>query len=70
MIANLLGESLLWDAWVPVDNERTWVYGITYNPWRPITEQEKYEFDKAGQSRSAYRTSRVPTCRSAKKRND
>ena len=48
MIANPPGETLLWDAWVPVDDEHTWVYRITYNPWRPITEKEKYEFDNAG----------------------
>jgi phthalate 4,5-dioxygenase oxygenase subunit len=48
MIAALPGETLLWDAWVPADDEHTWVYRIEYNPWRPITQAEKYEYDNAG----------------------
>lgn len=48
MIASLPGETLLWDAWVPADDERTWVYRIEYNPWRPITADEKFEYDNAG----------------------
>jgi phenylpropionate dioxygenase-like ring-hydroxylating dioxygenase large terminal subunit len=47
-IANPPGETLLWDAWVPVDDHNTWVYRISYNPWRPITDKEIYEFDNAG----------------------
>lgn len=30
------GETLLWDAWVPLDDEHTWVYRVEYNPWRPM----------------------------------
>jgi phenylpropionate dioxygenase-like ring-hydroxylating dioxygenase large terminal subunit len=47
-IANPPGETLLWDTWVPVDDHNTWVYRISYNPWRPITDKEKFEFDNAG----------------------
>jgi len=42
------GETLLWDAWVPMDDEHTWVYRVEYNPWRPITPEETYEFDHVG----------------------
>ncbi|HKT18398.1 MAG TPA: Rieske 2Fe-2S domain-containing protein [Stellaceae bacterium] len=42
------GQTLLWDAWVPMDDEHTWVYRVEYNPWRPISDNEKYEFDNVG----------------------
>ncbi|MGH7035721.1 MAG: Rieske 2Fe-2S domain-containing protein [Stellaceae bacterium] len=42
------GETLLCDAWVPLDDEHTWVYRVEYNPWRPISDHEKYEFDNVG----------------------
>lgn len=48
MVANPPGETLLWDAWVPMDDEHTWVYRVEYNPWRPITQEEIHEFDNAG----------------------
>jgi phenylpropionate dioxygenase-like ring-hydroxylating dioxygenase large terminal subunit len=48
MIANPPGETLLWDAWVPMDDEHTWVYRISYNPWRSINEKEIFEFNNAG----------------------
>jgi phenylpropionate dioxygenase-like ring-hydroxylating dioxygenase large terminal subunit len=47
-IANPPGETLLWDTWVPMDDHHTWVYRISYNPWRAITDKEKYEFNTAG----------------------
>jgi phthalate 4,5-dioxygenase oxygenase subunit len=47
-ICNTVGDTLLWDAWVPVDDHNTWVYRISYNPWRPLTAGEKHEFDTAG----------------------
>ena len=48
MIPSEPGETLLWDAWVPVDDERTWVYRVQYNPWRPISEKEIFEFNNVG----------------------
>ena len=42
------GETMLWDAWVPMDDEHTWVYRVMYNPWRPITEHEIYEYNHVG----------------------
>src|SRR5579885_121407 len=42
------GETMLWDAWVPMDDEHTWVYRVMYNPWRPISEREIYEYDHVG----------------------
>jgi phenylpropionate dioxygenase-like ring-hydroxylating dioxygenase large terminal subunit len=51
LIAANVGETLLWDAWVPMDDEHTWVYRIEYNPWRPITEQEIFEYNHAGFAR-------------------
>ena len=48
MVSNAPGQTLLWDAWVPMDDERTWVYRVEYNPWRPISETEKFEFENAG----------------------
>ncbi|MFM9966830.1 MAG: Rieske 2Fe-2S domain-containing protein [Burkholderiales bacterium] len=47
-IANPPGETLLWDAWVPIDDHHTWVYRVSYNPWRPISDKEIYEFNNAG----------------------
>ncbi|MFM9967235.1 MAG: hypothetical protein ACKVQK_02350, partial [Burkholderiales bacterium] len=47
-ICNPPGETLLWDAWVPIDDYNTWVYRISYNPWRPINEKEIFEFKNAG----------------------
>jgi phthalate 4,5-dioxygenase len=47
-ICNPPGETLLWDTWVPIDDHNTWVYRISYNPWRPITAGEIYEFENAG----------------------
>ncbi len=51
LIAANVGETLLWDAWIPMDDEHTWVYRVEYNPWRPITDQEKYEYNTAGFAR-------------------
>ncbi|MGH7089258.1 MAG: hypothetical protein ACREFQ_10180, partial [Stellaceae bacterium] len=51
MIAANLGETLLWDAWVPMDDEHTWVYRIEYNPWRPISDEEIYQYTNAGFAR-------------------
>ncbi len=51
MIGANVGETLLWDAWVPMDDEHTWVYRIEYNPWRPLTVEEIYEYDTAGFAR-------------------
>ena len=51
MIAANPGETLLWDAWVPADDEHTWAYRIEYNPWRPISEQEIFEYNNAGFAR-------------------
>ena len=48
MIANDVGETLLWDAWVPIDDENTWVYRVQYNPWRAMRPEEVYEFDTVG----------------------
>ena len=48
MIAANEGETLLWDAWVPMDDEHTWVYRVEYNPWRPISENEIFEYNNAG----------------------
>jgi phenylpropionate dioxygenase-like ring-hydroxylating dioxygenase large terminal subunit len=48
MVSNAPGQTLLWDAWVPMDDEHTWVYRVEYNPWRPISEVEKFEFENAG----------------------
>jgi phenylpropionate dioxygenase-like ring-hydroxylating dioxygenase large terminal subunit len=48
MIPSEPGETLLWDAWVPVDDEHTWVYRVQYNPWRAITEKEIFEFNNVG----------------------
>jgi hypothetical protein len=48
MVSNAPGETLLWDAWVPMDDEHTWVYRVEYNPWRPISDAEKFEFENAG----------------------
>jgi phthalate 4,5-dioxygenase oxygenase subunit len=51
IIASPPGETILWDAWVPMDDEHTWVYRIEYNPWRPLTEQELYSYDHVGFTR-------------------
>jgi phenylpropionate dioxygenase-like ring-hydroxylating dioxygenase large terminal subunit len=51
MIGANVGETLLWDAWVPMDDEHTWVYRIEYNPWRPLTVEELYEYNTAGFAR-------------------
>ena len=51
MIAANPGETLLWDAWVPMDDEHTWVYRIEYNPWRPLTVEEIHEYNTAGFAR-------------------
>jgi phthalate 4,5-dioxygenase len=51
IIASAPGETLLWDAWVPKDDEHTWVYRIEYNPWRPLTSQERYSYDHVGFTR-------------------
>jgi len=48
MVSNAPGQTLLWDAWVPMDDEHTWVYRVEYNPWRPISQEEKFEFENAG----------------------
>jgi phenylpropionate dioxygenase-like ring-hydroxylating dioxygenase large terminal subunit len=48
MIGSNEGETLLWDAWVPLDDENTWVYRIMYNPWRPISDQEKWQYNNVG----------------------
>lgn len=47
-ICNTPGDTLLWDTWVPIDDHNTWVYRISYNPWRPLTAGERYEFENAG----------------------
>jgi phthalate 4,5-dioxygenase len=51
MIAANPGETLLWDAWVPMDDGHTWVYRIEYNPWRPLTVEEIHEYNTAGFAR-------------------
>lgn len=51
MIAANPGETLLWDAWVPMDDEHTWVYRIEFNPWRPISKGEIFEYNTAGFAR-------------------
>lgn len=48
MVGSNEGETLLWDAWVPVDDENTWVYRIMYNPWRPISDHEKWQYGNTG----------------------
>jgi phenylpropionate dioxygenase-like ring-hydroxylating dioxygenase large terminal subunit len=48
MVGSNEGETLLWDAWVPLDDENTWVYRIMYNPWRPISEHEKWQYNNVG----------------------
>src|SRR5262249_36576278 len=42
------GEYVFWVQWAHADDERPWIYRIEYNPWRPITDAEKYEYDNAG----------------------
>ncbi len=51
LIAANVGETLLWDAWVPMDDEHTWVYRIEYNPWRALTKQELFEYNNVGFAR-------------------
>jgi len=48
MVGSNVGETLLWDAWVPLDDQHTWVYRIMYNPWRPISDEEKWQYNNAG----------------------
>jgi phenylpropionate dioxygenase-like ring-hydroxylating dioxygenase large terminal subunit len=48
MVGSNEGETLLWDAWVPLDDEHTWVYRIMYNPWRPISDHEKWQYNNTG----------------------
>ena len=48
MVGSNEGETLLWDAWVPLDDEHTWVYRIMYNPWRPISDHEKWQYNNVG----------------------
>ena len=51
LIASAPGETLLWDAWVPVDDHHTWVYRIEYNPWRPLSAKEMYDYNNVGFTR-------------------
>jgi phenylpropionate dioxygenase-like ring-hydroxylating dioxygenase large terminal subunit len=48
MVGSNVGETLLWDAWVPKNDENTWVYRIMYNPWRAISDQEKWQYNNVG----------------------
>ncbi|MDA1035708.1 MAG: Rieske 2Fe-2S domain-containing protein [Chloroflexi bacterium] len=35
-------------AWIPIDDEHTMVFGATYHPNRPLTEEELAKLDKGG----------------------
>src|SRR5262249_5987453 len=35
----------------PMDDHHTWVYRIEYNPWRPISDRERYDYNTVGFTR-------------------
>ena len=43
------GENIHGQAWVPIDDEACWVYCYTWNPDRPLTEDERRAF-RAGRT--------------------
>ena len=39
------GETNFGGAWVPIDDENTWIYNFAYNLERPLTEQERDDYE-------------------------